>query len=359
MVVSIDTTAELAVAATGAGVEIVDITDPTDPELITRIEALAGVETVAIEGPLLAAANGDDSLWLVDLTTPDAPQTLARVEMIEPTDVALYDEQAYVATRNGLQIVDLTEPASPRRAGTVSGRYLGTRVVTDGDAVIFGDGLPWENYLGWQYCSGAIYSAPMQCSPLPSPVDLSRFDAVATDSGIRVSWEVAFESHLLGFYVQRRAPGEAAFRRLHDEPIGAGASYTFLDTDVVVGAEYLYRLKAIDLSGEQQLFGPLRVLFTPGLRFAVSGVRPNPVVAAHARPELMVDMPARASVRLRVYDVTGHLVRVLLDEPLEQGRHRLHWDLHDQRGLAAASGVYYLKLDTNDTSVTRRFVLIR
>jgi hypothetical protein len=63
---------------------------------------------------------------------------------------------------------------------------------------------------------------------------------------------------------------------------------------------------------------------------------------------------------LRVFDVTGRLVRTLLQTPLQAaGAHTIRWDGRNAVGAPAASGVYWVRLNTPGRTATRRMVLIR
>jgi hypothetical protein len=68
---------------------------------------------------------------------------------------------------------------------------------------------------------------------------------------------------------------------------------------------------------------------------------PNPFRATTA---LQVSLARAAHVRLGIYDVSGRLVRVLVDEPLVDGTHSRVWDGRDARGRRVAAGVYFAQL---------------
>jgi len=74
----------------------------------------------------------------------------------------------------------------------------------------------------------------------------------------------------------------------------------------------------------------------------------NPVTS------IRFSLPEEGRTSLRVYDVGGRLVRVLLDEELEPGLHELTFDA---RGLP--SGVYFMRMDSNAFTETRKLVLLK
>jgi len=64
-------------------------------------------------------------------------------------------------------------------------------------------------------------------------------------------------------------------------------------------------------------------------------------------------------VDLRVYDVTGRLVRILVSEDLPAERHSVPWNGEDNRGRRVASGVYFYRIATADFVATRKMVLLK
>jgi hypothetical protein len=64
-------------------------------------------------------------------------------------------------------------------------------------------------------------------------------------------------------------------------------------------------------------------------------------------------------VSLRIYDVAGRLVRVLVEERRDAGHHTELWDGRDNRGVSVASGVYFYRLVAGDFVSTKKLVLLR
>ncbi len=64
-------------------------------------------------------------------------------------------------------------------------------------------------------------------------------------------------------------------------------------------------------------------------------------------------------VSLRIYDVSGRLVSVLVDGDREALRYSETWDGRDLRGNDVASGVYFYRLITPEFERTRKMTLIR
>ncbi|MFC1799741.1 FlgD immunoglobulin-like domain containing protein [Candidatus Eisenbacteria bacterium] len=75
-----------------------------------------------------------------------------------------------------------------------------------------------------------------------------------------------------------------------------------------------------------------------------AGAEPNP---SSGTTTLHFSLPARAGVRLNIYDTRGRLVRGLVDESREAGAHSIRWDGRDESNVAVSAGVYFGRLIVN------------
>jgi hypothetical protein len=89
---------------------------------------------------------------------------------------------------------------------------------------------------------------------------------------------------------------------------------------------------------------------------ALRGPFPNPMAPGAA---LEIELPASATVELKVYDVTGREVRRLVQGAMPAGRHRAAWDGKDSRGSRVASGVYWFRLKAAGEVREARALLLR
>ena len=89
---------------------------------------------------------------------------------------------------------------------------------------------------------------------------------------------------------------------------------------------------------------------------SLSQNRPNPFSPA---TEIRFGLPEQGHVSLTVYDVSGRVVRTLLDARMPAGYGRVVWDGTDGRGASVSPGVYFYLLKADGKSVTRRMVFVR
>lgn len=84
--------------------------------------------------------------------------------------------------------------------------------------------------------------------------------------------------------------------------------------------------------------------------------RPNPF---NPSTTIGFELPAPAQARLAVYDLTGRLVRTLVDGSLPRGRHEATWDGRDAAGRSVASGLYIARLEAGGSVRLQRMGLVR
>jgi hypothetical protein len=90
----------------------------------------------------------------------------------------------------------------------------------------------------------------------------------------------------------------------------------------------------------------------PGLRLDPNV--PNPF---HPRTVISYQLQATGPVRISIFDVTGSLVRRLVEREETAGAHVASWDGRDDRNVAVASGAYFCRLEAGGEVVARRMVL--
>lgn len=90
--------------------------------------------------------------------------------------------------------------------------------------------------------------------------------------------------------------------------------------------------------------------------FALGQNYPNPF-----NPSTVIDfsLPAPARVEVRIFNILGQLVRVLLDQDLPAGSHQVTWDGIDGRGKSVATGVYFYRLETAGHAASKKMVVLK
>jgi hypothetical protein len=83
---------------------------------------------------------------------------------------------------------------------------------------------------------------------------------------------------------------------------------------------------------------------------------PNPF-----NPSTRIDftLDEAGPVSLKIYDISGRLVRTLVDESRSPKSYMEEWDGRDVAGNDVASGVYFIRLTARGNTITRKAVLVR
>jgi hypothetical protein len=91
------------------------------------------------------------------------------------------------------------------------------------------------------------------------------------------------------------------------------------------------------------------------LAFRMYPATPNPITTSTV---IAFDLPAPSAVRATLYDASGRLVRIMIDEPLLAGRHQRSWERQDGRGNPLASGIYFLRLDAGAHRSHQKLIVV-
>lgn len=186
-------------------------------------------------------------------------------------------------------------------------------------------------------------------------IELTAFNATSRTEGIELKWRTEGEEDVYQWAVEKKeGDGFREIGRLE----GAGNSqgpteYTFLDRDVTYGNTYTYLLSYISSLGKRTACATITVPFVPFLMnephlYAIS---PNPV-RSNADVTFLVTKKAMAS--LKVYDLTGRVVRTVFEEEKEVGLHTVNVPLSDH-----AQGVYFVEFQCDGERFLRKITVVR
>lgn len=123
-------------------------------------------------------------------------------------------------------------------------------------------------------------------------------------------------------------------------------SFSVVRTSVTPAIDFTLARDPVDTGGSE----------APPTHLMLEEPQPNPF---SSQTSVSYAVPAPCGVRLAVHDTQGRLVRVLVDEVVPRGAHRVAWDGKDGAGRYVGSGVYLITLESQSTSSTRHAVLMR
>ena len=85
-------------------------------------------------------------------------------------------------------------------------------------------------------------------------------------------------------------------------------------------------------------------------------VFPNPISQSTT---ITFSIPNESSVSVKIYDMSGRLVKILADANMQQGNHQLLWDAKDGSGMLVPSGFYLLKMNAGNYMATKKLSVIK
>jgi hypothetical protein len=91
-------------------------------------------------------------------------------------------------------------------------------------------------------------------------------------------------------------------------------------------------------------------------QFALRANYPNPF---NPSTTIRYDVASRSEVSLQVFDVSGALVRTLVNGVKEAGSYTIDWDGRNDQGNTASSGVYFYRLSAPGFSDVRKMTLLK
>jgi hypothetical protein len=184
-------------------------------------------------------------------------------------------------------------------------------------------------------------------------VELLSFGAESGDGVVTLTWQTASEVGADRFEIVR--DGTPVTNVAAANNVG-GSHYQWVDAAVDLGRTYTYVLVEVDMHGNRTELGTDRVTVNsagPSLvtDYALYQNYPNPFNPATS---ISYDLPEKTFVTLKVYDMVGHEVAVLVHRAVAAGHHTVNFD-----ASALPTAMYLYKLDAGSFSSTRKMVLIK
>lgn len=186
-------------------------------------------------------------------------------------------------------------------------------------------------------------------------IELTSLMANSTLKGVEIEWRMECENEIYQWIIEREK-GDS-FREI-GRVKGAGnsqspRSYVFLDSDVDRGSSYTYRLHSLSNSGIKICRGTITVTFSPIYPEVVSlyPITPNP---ARSKARVSFVVPKHSFVSLKVYDISGRVMRKILDEYKKPGIYEADLALGRY-----PQGVYFLELQCLNRRIKKKITVIR
>ncbi|MCB1689707.1 MAG: Ig-like domain-containing protein [Halioglobus sp.] len=126
------------IAAGAAGLQVVDVSDRTAPEVVAELDTDGTAIDIKVIGDIAYVADGDAGLKVIDISDPLAP---ALIGQADTAGIAqdLFVQLSYVYVANGdagIEIFDISEPTSPFSVATLGNLGTATGIAVEQDLAV-------------------------------------------------------------------------------------------------------------------------------------------------------------------------------------------------------------------------------
>ncbi|MFH0778673.1 MAG: FlgD immunoglobulin-like domain containing protein [Candidatus Eisenbacteria bacterium] len=215
----------------------------------------------------------------------------------------------------------------------------------------------------WSFFSNVAFAStlarPDTTSPPEDdtpPVPVGGIAATPSQDGISLSWSPSPDPDVAGYLVYR----SCSQSDLEQLTPGLILENSYLDRTVLPGVTYYYTVTAVDFASNEspvaQVVGVTAASVTPVTTRLLSPF-PDPCVnQAVLRYEVAQE---EEDCALKIFDVTGRLVRVLRQGRMGPGQHSTLWDLREDNGRRVRPGVYLCTLNAGRSTSTKKLAVLQ
>jgi hypothetical protein len=296
--------------------------------------------------------------YSICLGCPNAPSDLTAIAQYENGSYVLlnwvdnsYDETFHIERKLG-NIYSTNEYAEIATVGANVTSYIDYTVA---DTTMYTYRV--RAIVPWGASSG--YSNQAEVMTL-IPVELISFKANISDGNVKLYWSTATETNNLGFEIYRTIKNnEQSWQKIgFVQGLGTTTevqSYSFTDKSTLSG-NYLYRLKQIDYDGSYEYSNIIEVEVLNPTEFSLEQNYPNPFNPGTTIKFMISSALGGGFTILKVYDVLGNEVAVLVNEEKQAGIYEVEFS---NNNLNLTSGVYYYQLIAGSYIATKKMMILK
>jgi len=227
-------------------------------------------------------------------------------------------------------------------------------------------GMHWSVFFISGQARGIVYeTAPDSGYSVDNlaPFAPSNVTASVVDQKVNLKWDDPIDADFQYFAIYRSTiPG---FDPKGTAPIKTLTSTSYLDTEVIAGQNYYYRLSAFDFAGNESAYSaelPVSITTVSDRSsgvptvFALGQNYPNPF---NPETAIQYQLPTPGDVTLVIYSSLGQQVRRLVDRSQPAAYHVVVWDGRDDSGKMLPSGVYFYRIESGKFTAMKKMVLMK
>jgi len=127
---------------------------------------------------------------------------------------------------------------------------------------------------------------------------------------------------------------------------------TYVGIQCVSHDHWIFMLDDFHITGRTDSDDPI----VPVVATELHGNYPNPF-----NPETTISFSVKdkGHVKVNIYNVKGQLVKTLVNDNMNAGKHTIVWNGRDNAGKAVSSGVYFYKMSAGKYSSTKKMIMMK
>ncbi len=200
------------------------------------------------------------------------------------------------------------------------------------------------------------------------PVEFLIFTSSVFGNDVTLNWITSTETNNMGFEIEKKKVGNQQSSTGKEKwniitfINGSGSTtemrtYSFVDIGISSG-KYQYRLKQIDFDGSFEYSNIIETEIPVASDYRLEQNYPNPfnpsTTISYTIPNVISTKGKNLNVILKVYDVLGNEVAVLVNEYQLAGKYNVKFDAQN-----LSSGIYFYKLSIEKFEVVKKMILMR
>lgn len=359
-----------------AGMRIIDVSNPSNPTLLSTINLGGDSRDVVVSGYYAYVAARDSGVYVVDVTGPASPVKIKTIKTPRARGISVSDTKIYVAASDsGMGLIDTSDPLNAYIVSYTGSSVYGENVTVNGNVA----GL--TDYGQITFYDVTIPSAPVKKGStgslktgnegfkiagnfayVPDGDSLKIFNITDLMSPTLVSkiktggygYTVAISGDYC--YVASEATGIRAINISNPLAPAEDGYYDNIPQSrgVTADGKYVYVAEKADgltiYSNDLVTSVDDKFESVPE-NFALHQNYPNPF---NPSTNIAFELKERAFISLEVFNSLGQRVAMLFNDQLTPGSYNIPFE-----GSSLSTGVYMYSINANGISIVKKMILIK
>ena len=211
------------------------------------------------------------------------------------------------------------------------------------------------NYSGYGLISSLSYLVPI------GAIGLAGYNYSVSGLNVQLNWNTSSENDSRSFEIKRSDDGTnyqvmGEVSSAGNTSVGAAYSYT---DKVFQSGEYYYAVYEVSLNGQRTQAFKLQATVgeKPPDRYDLAQCYPNPLHQGAANIRYALAKPGRTT--LKIYNILGEEVKMLVDEYRLAGRFNNPWFGDDNNNQPVSNGIYLCQLESGAYKATQKIIILK